>query len=147
MRAGIRTVSLLVVFIAACVPATTTVKSSATSPSPSAAQRSARTPEPPTIATPTDAAGAPVVIVWMGDHYYSPSTLTVPIGTTVMWWMLGQQEHDVWAFDGSFHSPTLGPGSRFSYTFTTVGTFRYLCVPHSGDGMYGEVTVIPRPTG
>lgn len=139
--------SLLVIFIAACVPATTTVRSSATSPSPSAALSSARTAEPPTIATPTDAAGAPVVIVWMGDHYYSPSLLTVPAGTTVMWWMLGQQEHDVWAFDGSFHSPTLGPGSRFSHTFTKVGTFRYLCIPHGGDGMYGEVTVIPRPAG
>jgi plastocyanin len=78
------------------------------------------------------------------EHYYSPSTLTVPVGTTVMWWMLGQQEHDLWAYDGSFHSPTMGPGSKYTNTFTKVGTFRYFCAPHYGDGMTGQVIVVPR---
>jgi plastocyanin len=97
--------------------------------------------EPPAIPTPTDAVGKPVVMVWMGEHYYSPSTLTVPVGTTVMWWMLGTQEHDVWAYDGSFHSPTMGPGSTYTHTFTKAGTFKYFCVPHYGDGMEGEIVV------
>jgi len=88
-------------------------------------------------------------MVWMGEHYFAPSTLTIPVGTTVMWRMLGQQEHDVWALDaaGSFHSPTMGPGSTYTYTFTKAGTFKYTCVPHGGDGMYGEVIVTPRPAG
>lgn len=88
-------------------------------------------------------------MVWMGEHYFAPSTLTIPVGTTVMWRMLGQQEHDVWALDGgpSFHSPTMGPGSTFTHTFTKVGRFKYTCIPHGGDGMYGEVIVIPRPAG
>jgi plastocyanin len=102
---------------------------------------------PQSIAIPTDAAGKPVTIVWMGDHYYSPSKLTVALGTTVMWWMLGMQEHDVWAYDGSFHSPTMGPGSTFTHTFTKLGSFRYFCVPHSGDGMYGEIVVVERLGG
>jgi plastocyanin len=102
---------------------------------------------PPSIATPTDAAGKPVAMVWMGDHYYSPSKLTVPLGTTVMWRMLGSQEHDVWAYDGSFHSPTMGPGATFTHTFTKPGTFKYLCTPHSGDGMYGEIVVVDRTGG
>jgi plastocyanin len=95
----------------------------------------------PTIAVPTDAAGRPVVFVWMGEHYYSPASLTIPVGTTVMWRMLGAQEHDVWAYDGSFHSPTMGPGDTYSHTFTKAGTFKYFCVPHYGDGMAGEVIV------
>jgi plastocyanin len=102
---------------------------------------------PPSIAIPTDAAGKPVMMVWMGDHYYSPSKLTVPLGTTVMWRMLGSQEHDVWAYDGSFHSPTMGPGATFTHTFTKLGTFKYLCTPHSGDGMYGEIVVVERAGG
>jgi plastocyanin len=93
----------------------------------------------------TNAAGAPVFLVEMGDHWFIPARLSVPVGTTVEWRMVGTQEHDVWAFDGSFHSPTLGPGMRFAHTFTKTGTFKYLCVPHHGDGMYGEVTVVPRP--
>ena len=80
----------------------------------------------------------------VGDHYYSPSKLTIPLGTTVMWRMLGTQEHDVWAYDGSFHSATMGPGSTFSHTFTKLGSFKYLCTPHSGDGMYGEIVVVER---
>lgn len=95
---------------------------------------------------PTDEAGAPVAMVWMGEHYFAPSTLTIPVGTTVMWRMLGQQEHDVWALDGgSFHSPTMGPGSTYTHTFTRTGTFKYTCVPHGGDGMHGEVIVTTRP--
>lgn len=92
----------------------------------------------------TNAAGAPVFLVEMGDHWFIPAQLSIPVGTTVEWRMTGTQEHDVWAFDGSFHSPTMGPGMRFSHTFTKPGRYKYLCLPHHGDGMYGEVIVTPR---
>jgi len=78
----------------------------------------------------------------MGEHYYSPAQLTVPVGSTVMWRMLGAQDHDVWAYDGSFNSPTMGPGATFRHAFTQVGTFKYFCAPHYGDGMIGEVIVV-----
>jgi plastocyanin len=94
------------------------------------------------MATTTPAAFTAVVEV--GDHWYIPAKLTVPVGTTVTWRMVGSQEHDVWAYDGSFHSPTLGPGMSFSRTFTRPGSYKYFCVPHYGDGMYGEVIVVPR---
>ena len=88
-------------------------------------------------------------MVWMGEHYFAPSTLTIPVGTTVMWRMLGQQEHDVWSLDASysFHSPTMGPGATYTHTFNRTGTFKYTCIPHGGDGMYGEVIVTPRSAG
>jgi plastocyanin len=81
-------------------------------------------------------------MVWMGDHYFSPDKLTVKVGATVTWRMLGSQEHDVWSLDGSFRSPTMGPGSTYRHTFTKVGTFKYICLPHNGDGMAGEIIVV-----
>jgi plastocyanin len=130
-------------FLVACAP-----DASRTS-APSQVRSTALTAAPQAFAIPTDAAGAPFAMIWMGEHYFAPSTLTIPVGTTVMWRMLGQQEHDVWALDpgGGFHSPTMGPGATYTHTFTNVGTFKYTCIPHGGDGMYGEVIVIPRPGG
>jgi plastocyanin len=81
-------------------------------------------------------------MVWMGDHYFSPDKLIVKVGATVTWRMLGSQEHDVWSLDGSFHSPTMGPGSVYTHTFTKVGIFKYICLPHNGDGMAGEIIVV-----
>lgn len=145
MGSGLRAV-IAALFVLACTPtAANTVERS----TPGPIRSMTPTPAPPAFAVPTDAAGAPVAMVWMGEHYFAPSTLTIPVGTTVMWRMLGQQEHDVWSLDArdSFHSPTMGPGATYAHTFTRVGTFKYICVPHGGDGMYGEVIVIPRPAG
>ncbi|MBI4172464.1 MAG: cupredoxin domain-containing protein [Actinobacteria bacterium] len=89
-------------------------------------------------------AGALTALIELGDHWYLPAQLTVQVGTTVTWKMVGSQEHDVWATDGSFHSPTLNPGMSYSYTFTRPGVYRYFCVPHYGDGMAGSVTVVER---
>ena len=104
-------------------------------------------PSRPASRTTESARPAPTVdassMVWMGDHYFSPSRMIVKVGTTVTWRMLGNQEHDVWSLDGTFHSPTMGPGATYSHTFTKAGTFKYICLPHNGDGMYGEVVVEP----
>jgi plastocyanin len=77
----------------------------------------------------------------MGDHFFSPAQLTVSVGTTVLWRMTGSQTPDVLSLDGKFYSQTIGPGQSFSHTFRETGTFRYICTPHQGDGMVGEVTV------
>lgn len=118
--------------------------SSACAPADRAATAGA-TPASGTAAAsiPRSTADAGPNMVWMGDHYFSPSRLTVKLGATVTWRMLGSQEHDVWSLDGSFHSPTMGPGSTFTHTFTKVGTFKYICLPHHGDGMAGEIVVDP----
>ena len=79
--------------------------------------------------------------VSLAEHFFDPALLTVKVGTTVTWRNMGQQVHDVNARDASFHSPLLGPGGTFSYTFTKPGRYPYFCVPHEGDGMVGEVDV------
>jgi plastocyanin len=35
----------------------------------------------------------------------------------------------------------MGPGAVYTQTFTKLGTFKYICLPHHGDGMFGEITV------
>ena len=131
----------VLVALATCAPAPPSAAPSS-APTSLVTRTSGAAPTP--SAAVTNAAGAPVFLVEMGDHWFIPARLSVPVGTTVEWRMVGTQEHDVWAFDGSFHSPTMGPGMRYAHTFTKVGTFKYLCIPHHGDGMYGEVIVVPR---
>lgn len=123
--------------LAACAPARPSTAATAV-----VTRTSGAAPTPSAVVT--NAAGAAVFLVEMGDHWFIPARLSVPVGSTVEWRMVGTQEHDVWAFDGSFHSPTMGPGMRYAHTFTKVGTYKYLCIPHYGDGMYGEVVVVPR---
>ena len=117
---------------------------SATAPDrsvPIATQRAA-TPAPGAAS----AAAAPTgrtAVVQLGDHFYDPAALTVSVGTTLTWRLMGSQTHNVIAYDGSFRSPDLGPGNSYSYTFTKPGRFPYFCAPHYGDGMTGEVIVRP----
>ena len=63
-------------------------------------------------------------------------TITVPVGTTVIWSNKDHEEHtitsDTGLFDGRLSDhhvsgPMLLP---FSYTFTERGTFNYHCVYH-----------------
>lgn len=79
--------------------------------------------------------------VQMAEHFYSPGQVKVKVGTTVIWWNVGTQVHDVNAVDDSFHSNNMDPGNRFAYTFFKPGVYKYFCIPHAGDGMVGEVDV------
>lgn len=61
---------------------------------------------------------------------FAPATLTVPPGTTVTWTNRDEEPHTVAAGDGSFHSPGMGTGAIFTHTFSTAGTFDYVCSIH-----------------
>jgi hypothetical protein len=69
----------------------------------------------------------PVDIV---DLAFEPAALELPAGTAVLWTNTGAAPHTVSAEDGSFDSGTLQPGSTFERTFTTPGTYAYLCQIH-----------------
>jgi plastocyanin len=81
------------------------------------------------------------VTIEMGDHFFDPKEITVALGTTVTWKVVGQATHDVKARDGSFVATTLGAGETFTHTFTRPGRYEYVCAQHEGDGMVGVVTV------
>lgn len=63
---------------------------------------------------------------------FFPSTLNVPVGTTVKWTnsIVDKVDHTVTANDLSFNSSTLTPGSPYSFTFAKAGTYAYFCSLH-----------------
>jgi FtsP/CotA-like multicopper oxidase with cupredoxin domain/plastocyanin len=103
------------------------------------------TPTPPAAATaetetrPAIAEGA--VEIAMVDDRFAPPDLVVTAGTTVTWVNRGADWHSVAAFDGSFASDQVAPGQTFSHTFTTPGTYKFLCRHHGRQGMVGQIVV------
>jgi plastocyanin len=82
-------------------------------------------------------AEAKVNIVNMG---FSPATLTVAAGTTVTWVNRDPDAHSVESKDKGFpSSPLLNTGEKYSYTFTTPGTYAYYCAVHAS--MTGKIVV------
>jgi plastocyanin len=107
----------------------------------------------PAPATGAEAEGAGVaaaatVAVSVGDDFFSPESLSIASGDTVVWTNNGDDDHTATATNNAFNSGSLGPGDTFSRTFNTAGTFDYICAFH--DGMTGTVTVTgttsPAPT-
>jgi plastocyanin len=78
--------------------------------------------------------------VTVGNNFFSPTSLTVPVGTTVTWvWDPGGTDHNVTFEDGA-HSPTQSSGA-WPRTFTTSGTFAFHCTIHGAALMSGTITV------
>ena len=72
------------------------------------------------------------------DNSYSPSSTTVPVGTTVTWTWRGNASHDV-TFSSTEHSDVQQTGT-YSRQFGSAGTFDYHCSVH-GTAMSGRVVV------
>jgi len=134
-----RFVALVVVGLVASACASATPAASTGRPTPSTQGVSAA----PVTSTPasTTSADDKTVVVQLGEHFFDPSSITVRVGTTVVWRNNGQQTHDIHARDSSFDSTLLNPGNTFTFTFTKPGLYPYYCIPHEGDGMIGQVEV------
>jgi len=69
-----------------------------------------------------------------GTFTFSPKSLTIKVGTTVIWKNMTQAPHTVTSDDGkSFNSGDSTPinaGATFSFKFATAGTFAYHCDFH-----------------
>jgi amicyanin len=61
---------------------------------------------------------------------FNPATLTVPVGATVTWTNQDEEPHTVAGEDGSFHSPGMDTHGTYSFTFTTPGSYDYICSIH-----------------
>jgi hypothetical protein len=75
---------------------------------------------------------------------FSPSSITIGTGDTVSWTNNGKEPHDVTG-DG-LSSGILNPGQGYSHTFTSAGTFNYICSIHPFN-MKGSVTVLASSGG
>ena len=77
--------------------------------------------------------------VLVRNNNFTPGTLEVETGTTVMWvWASGGTQHNVTFNDGE-NSDNLAVGS-YNRTFTEAGSYPYHCTIH-GLSMNGTVTV------
>ncbi len=78
--------------------------------------------------------------VSINSFAFSPYTLTVKAGDTVIWTNKDSASHTVTSDSGNeIDSSSLGKGVAYSHTFTQKGTFDYHCKFHSG--MTGKVIV------
>lgn len=70
---------------------------------------------------------------------YSPQSLKIKAGDTVVWTNNDDRDHTVTAKDGSFKSDNLKSGETFEHTFSKAGKFAYGCTYHPR--MKGEIVV------
>jgi amicyanin len=83
-------------------------------------------------ATTSTAAAPPVAgtAVSITNFAFAPANLTVKVGDTVTWTNKDEEPHTVVANDGSFHSPGMDANGTYSFTFTSPGSFDYICSIH-----------------
>jgi plastocyanin len=74
-----------------------------------------------------------------GSFGFGPTTLTVKVGTTIIWKNVSSVPHTVTSDDGTtFDSGNVAVGGTFRFTFTTTGTYTYHCNIHP----YMRATII-----
>jgi len=87
---------------------------------------------------------------------FSPDSITIDAGDTVRWTNLQAGFHNVAETDApadnvwngtGFRSGLAGTLDTYEVTFSTPGTFYYVCEPHAFSEMKGEITVraLPAP--
>lgn len=90
--------------------------------------------------------------VGVSSNQFSPSSITITAGDTVMWTNNGGFHNingTIATYAANPMSFTNGSASSSSWTFmfkfTMVGTYTYQCDPHAGSGMIGTVIVNQAP--
>jgi plastocyanin len=142
-------VSLLSLFLAACGQSgadssNSSAMQSTTSPNASANSNMGTSkmdmPAKPSPATGKDLASPSTPNQIMVENFsFQPGTLTVKVGTTVTWVNHDDEPHTVNENNKTFKSGTLDTDAKFSYKFTTPGTYSYFCSLHPR--MTGQVIV------
>jgi len=84
----------------------------------------------------------------IAEFAFAPAELTITAGDTVTWTNRDAVVHTATSVNGAFDSGDLETGASYSLTFTTPGTYDYLCTPHPS--MTGRIVVVaaavtPRP--
>lgn len=96
--------------------------------------------------------------VTIQDFSFSPSSMTIKVGSTVTWSNNGPSSHTTTSDNGTWDSGTLSPpsggggygggsaGAIYQFTFHTAGTYTYHCKihpPSTYPGFTGTITVTP----
>ena len=70
---------------------------------------------------------------------FSPTPLVIAVGDTVTWTNQDGVAHTTNSITGGWASSPLSTGDSFSFTFTSAGSFNYICTIHNG--MQGTIIV------
>ena len=82
------------------------------------------------------------------DRFFTPTTVPVPRGGTVVFDFVGQDHHTATDDSGMdlYDSGLVdGGGSSFSHTFEAAGAYRFTCTPHPSMGGRVEVPIRAAP--
>ena len=82
------------------------------------------------VSLPPAAAQAAETEVKIDNFTFAPQRITVKAGTTVTWINEDDIPHAIAATGKLFKSKVLDTGDRFSFTFTTAGSYEYFCSLH-----------------
>src|SRR5579871_4728341 len=69
-------------------------------------------------------------MVTIDNFTFAPQTLTVKAGTTITWVNQDDIPHTVVATSLAFRSKALDTDDKFTFTFSTLGTYEYFCSLH-----------------
>jgi plastocyanin len=92
---------------------------------------------------PAPASGAPAHtdLVQITNFAFAPAVITVVAGATVTWTNEDTTQHDVFAPPVGLRSPVLNQNDSYTHSFSSPGTYRYICSIHPF--MQGTVVVMP----
>jgi plastocyanin len=68
--------------------------------------------------------------VWLQNMAFTPSSITVAVGTTVTWTNKDSYNHHVVSDSPLFDSGILSGGGTFPFKFTMAGNYTYKCTIH-----------------
>ncbi len=90
----------------------------------------------------SNVAGAKIHNIEIRNMAYSPATLTIKKGDTVIWVNYDKgTTHTVTSTRGNeLSSSFLKIGENYTHTFNTTGKFVYYCIPHASS--HGDVIVV-----
>ena len=96
----------------------------------------------PSASSPASAAAGTIKLVSdpTNGGAYDPNSKSVHVGDTVEWdWVDDSASHSVTSDDGKFDSGLKSKGDKFTFKFSSAGTYKYHCSVHPN--MLGTITV------
>lgn len=114
----------ILLLLAAC--GSSTGGGTTNTPAPTTAPTATSAPSP----TATSGNTMEVDVTNTGGFAFSPTTLTVPVGSTVTWRNTTSAPHTVTSDDGKTFDGMLSTGGTFTFMFTKPGTYAYHCNIH-----------------
>lgn len=92
----------------------------------------------------TEASQVEVTVGAGGGLAFDPAAVQISTGTTVTWtWTNKGGAHNVHEENDTFESELINQsGHTFEHTFDSAGVYKYVCDPHTRQGMKGVIEVI-----